>query len=242
MANGTGGQRRTSVYRYYDEFSILIYVGVTRRGMARNVEHDRSRPWWAYVDRQEVDHLPSEEMARRHEVNLIQQFRPPFNTQHNPEAAAMRAAYEELRGRLGEAVRDPQVILQDLGRRLPLEVLNSDHASGLQVLRTSVAHAAVAVRLEHVGGVKVAAYGGVRIGHVEGIDVRGPFSLIRVRARRGACLAQTYANVRTTLGKNGQIAFSLRGLVASVAAPPTSVGRPGSTPPDVAAMRTVLAR
>lgn len=36
---------RTSLYRYFDDGGALIYVGITGRGIARNVEHDKTKCW-----------------------------------------------------------------------------------------------------------------------------------------------------------------------------------------------------
>jgi predicted GIY-YIG superfamily endonuclease len=86
----------TSIYLYFDKGGILLYVGITSRGISRNVEHNRSKDWWQYVARQEVVHLPTREQALSSERELILLHRPPFNTQHNPDHKVMRSAYLEL--------------------------------------------------------------------------------------------------------------------------------------------------
>lgn len=83
----------TSVYRYYDKFGLLLYVGITSRGAVRNAEHYSTKTWWRYVVRQEVDHYDTREAAGHVESELIRRFRPPFNTQLNPWYAEIRAAY-----------------------------------------------------------------------------------------------------------------------------------------------------
>jgi hypothetical protein len=85
----------SSVYRYYDHSGVLLYVGVTSRGMARNAEHDKSKPWWHYVATQQVDHYETRADALEAEERLIRSFRPPFNVQHNPFHAEVRRAYEQ---------------------------------------------------------------------------------------------------------------------------------------------------
>lgn len=92
----------TSVYRYYDQFGLLLYVGVTSRGAVRNAEHYSTKSWWPYVTRQEVQHLPSRPAALGRERALIHRYRPPFNTQHNPGSSELREAYLAMRSR-GEA-------------------------------------------------------------------------------------------------------------------------------------------
>ena len=117
----------TSVYRYYDKFDLLLYVGITSRGAIRNAEHYSTKSWWPYVVRQEVDHLPTRPAALARERELIAHFRPPFNTQHNHDSAALRAAYVAMRQRgdspvkaaLRAGVADPRVVGRN---RLQLDV------------------------------------------------------------------------------------------------------------------------
>ncbi|MGW4720897.1 hypothetical protein [Nocardia sp. NPDC004260] len=86
----------TSLYLYYDKFDVLLYVGITSRGIRRNHEHNADKEWWRYVSRQEVRHLPSRDEARRLERELIIRLRPPFNRQHNPGHEELAAAYRRF--------------------------------------------------------------------------------------------------------------------------------------------------
>lgn len=93
----------TSLYRYYDEYDVLLYAGITSRGARRNAEHFK-KEWWQYVVRQEVEHFPSREAALMAESRTIRAFRPPFNTQQNPSYKEDRAAYLLFReASVGEA-------------------------------------------------------------------------------------------------------------------------------------------
>lgn len=83
----------TTVYRFYDRAGTLLYVGITGAGRARGEQHSRNAEWWPFVARQEVEHVSNRVIAERREKELIHQFRPPFNTQHNPDVIALRAAY-----------------------------------------------------------------------------------------------------------------------------------------------------
>lgn len=89
-------ERPTSVYRYYDRNGLLIYVGITNQGIGRNRQHNADKDWWRFVLRQDVTHFRTRQAALDEERNLIQQHRPPFNTQHNPDVADRRAAYLAL--------------------------------------------------------------------------------------------------------------------------------------------------
>lgn len=85
----------TSVYRYYDKHGRLIYVGITSRGVKRNREHNESKDWWQYVARQEVSHCDNREAAATLEKELIQTYKPPFNTAHNAGWQEVRQDYED---------------------------------------------------------------------------------------------------------------------------------------------------
>lgn len=87
----------TSLYRYYDEHGVLLYVGITGRGVSRNSEHNKSKPWWPFVVSQTVEHFATRAEALGAERRAIGGNRPPYNVQHNPRHADMRAAYEDLR-------------------------------------------------------------------------------------------------------------------------------------------------
>lgn len=86
----------TSLYLYYDRFDVLLYVGITSRGMKRNFEHNADKEWWQYVARQEVKHLPSRAEAQRIERELIIGLRPPFNKQHNRDHEELAEAYRRF--------------------------------------------------------------------------------------------------------------------------------------------------
>lgn len=83
----------TSVYRYYDRFGVLIYVGITKQGAVRNYQHNATQEWWSHVATQEVEHYPDRALAADRERELIRQHRPPFNKTHNIDWQELRAAY-----------------------------------------------------------------------------------------------------------------------------------------------------
>lgn len=117
------GAEPTSVYRYYDQIGVLIYVGITRQGMGRNVQHNGKAEWWPFVARQEVDHLPSRAAALIREKELIRGHRPPFNKQHNPDHAEMRATYLAYAISYSAQMTNPQELFQRSGKSLPLDIL-----------------------------------------------------------------------------------------------------------------------
>lgn len=85
----------TSVYRYYDRFGQLLYVGITKRGTQRNNEHNE-KVWWPFVARQEVEHYGSRTQALARETDLIRHAAPPFNKQQNPHHKTLTAEYLKL--------------------------------------------------------------------------------------------------------------------------------------------------
>lgn len=114
----------TSVYRYYDRFGVLIYVGITSRALLRQREHNDTKEWWPFVARQEVEHYPTRDVAALHERSLIAEFLPPFNRHHNPHHQEMRSAYLDRVRELGDqpvtAKQNPGLFgMLDKGR-LPL--------------------------------------------------------------------------------------------------------------------------
>lgn len=133
----------TSLYKYYDSWGVLLYVGITSRGIARNVEHD-GKNWWQYVSRQEVEHFESRKDALNAEANLIKEYCPPFNIQHNNFSTESRDAYIAFRQKssLGEPVnlvptgkarwfegkvvrREKDVLILEFSGHLILEILQS---------------------------------------------------------------------------------------------------------------------
>ena len=89
---------QTSVYRYYDKQGLLLYVGITERGIKRNREHNATKEWWQHVAYQEVDHFTTRSDAEARERALITQHRPPFNIQHNPDWRDTKAVYLAFAG------------------------------------------------------------------------------------------------------------------------------------------------
>lgn len=83
----------TSVYCYYDDIGLLIYVGITSTGIVRNRQHNDDKEWWPFVVEQKVEHFPTRAEALGREKHLIQKHRPPFNQQHNRDYIQLRAAY-----------------------------------------------------------------------------------------------------------------------------------------------------
>lgn len=193
----------TSVYRYFDEFDLLLYVGMTSRGTVRNSEHNKDKAWWPYVARQQVSHHQSRQEAHEVEVALIRQFRPPFNVQHNPGHEKTAAAYFVTR----EAIRpvigaDPLVMATALGRRLPVGI------------DTDGPRAAVRFHLEHLPIVKRLTLNkpechirdwdsGKTVGLLMAIEQRGPCVVALGNLSRDWRDSRGIAQLKVLLAKSG---------------------------------------
>lgn len=129
----------TSVYLYYDRHDVLLYVGITGRGVTRQRQHNRDKPWWQFVTRQEVEHYPSRIGASSRERELIQQYQPPFNTQHNHHWMDTRAAYLGL-VEAADADMSAHEMYRILKHRLPLITLRVRDSQGRLVLSTLPRH------------------------------------------------------------------------------------------------------
>lgn len=185
----------TSVYRYYDTTDILIYVGITSRGMQRQSEHNQGKEWWQYVTRQEVEHFPSRQKALRRERDLILAHNPPFNKQQNVAYEAVNKAYLMFR-----ASRHSDVNLRDalrlMQQQLELDVHRQNEGDPI-VLRSRVADSALTgvMRLPEAGRVRVFGIG-KRGATVQRVDSAGPLALIRISSTTAHPIERAYAQVK----------------------------------------------
>ena len=128
----------TSVYRYYDTDDVLIYVGITGRGVARNIEHNKSKEWWPHVARQEIDHFATREEALAEERRLIGTHLPPFNRQHNPQHELARASYLSVIKAAEFAASTNRLERQQRRKHLPLYPLEVPFPGDKFTLRSSL--------------------------------------------------------------------------------------------------------
>jgi hypothetical protein len=140
----------TSVYLFFDRIGILVYVGVTSRGVVRQREHNADKAWWPYVSRQEVEHYPTRARALIRERELITLMCPPFNSAHNPDRAA-RSAYLAL-----VAMNDSPGI-EPAGKWIPMRV-GLQHENLLVVL-THMKYAGATAMISTDAGFVVRAAG-----------------------------------------------------------------------------------
>ena len=71
------------VYLMFSHIDALLYVGITKNGMRRMVEHERTKPWFDQVARIEIERYEELIYAARREKRLIEKFAPLYNVTHN---------------------------------------------------------------------------------------------------------------------------------------------------------------
>lgn len=195
MATPTRNPTPTSVYRYYDAFGVLIYVGITSTGMLRNRQHNSDKEWWKWVAEQKVDHFPSRAEAQGHEKALIQKFRPPFNKVHNHEHEPIKAAYIALRQTSSEDVsiitRGHIPIEQ---RRFRVGVAEAHWDTGHALVRVSPDQTPAAPLIRPWNQSQVFEHTdlrGKKIGNVSDVMAIGPIAILKLKIRPGV----TFQNV-----------------------------------------------
>lgn len=95
----------TYVYRAYDIFGELLYVGVADRWPRRWTQHQRDKFWFPDVARLEVDPLPTRRAALDTEARLIREYRPKYNIVHNTAPMPVSMTPEDARRKLVERLQ-----------------------------------------------------------------------------------------------------------------------------------------
>ena len=72
-------EKRTALYRFYDDQGELLYVGITNDPWRRWRQHVLAKPWYPQVKHQAVTWYGSEPQARKAETRAIRAERPKFN-------------------------------------------------------------------------------------------------------------------------------------------------------------------
>ncbi len=106
-------KRRCSLYRFYDENGLLLYVGISLNAVSRLSYHRRDAPWYDQIRRIEIQPFKSVKGARYAESMAIHREHPIYNI-------ARRQRYESfadipLQGFDREAVHTMEQISRTLG-------------------------------------------------------------------------------------------------------------------------------
>lgn len=83
---------RCTLYRYFDRYNHLLYVGITGSGSGRMHGHSSSSRWWGKVHHSTFKHYRTRELAAAAEIEAIKAERPRYNIMHR--AWGIRPLYE----------------------------------------------------------------------------------------------------------------------------------------------------
>ena len=82
----------TTLYRHFDENGVLLYVGISRKLLARIYNHEIRSPWFHLVHNIRTTHFPSAELAESAEAVAIATEFPLHNVSEGRTVAARKAA------------------------------------------------------------------------------------------------------------------------------------------------------
>lgn len=197
----------TSVYLYYDEHQILLYVGITSRGSRRQAEHNGDKEWWQYVDQQAVEHYETRREAAARERTLIDLHRPPFNVQGNPDHVATRAAYIAFRQAFA-GFTDALDLVRHHDKRVPLYVI--EESEGTAILATPPQFAPVAAQMARLKGSSTVLAAGIACGRIERIQVHGPTAFVTIVFQKRYRLGEKIeGRLKIEMGKRGEHTYRL---------------------------------
>lgn len=118
---------KATVYRYFDKYGILLYVGFTVSGPKRKLAHAGQAQWWSSVATATFAHYRSVTAALAAERHAIETENPIWNKMHrDPGFPTLGDAVDGLNA-LYERQRPPYTIDQlahAIGRRA--DILEAD--------------------------------------------------------------------------------------------------------------------
>lgn len=86
----------TDLYRFYDAYDRLLYVGISLHAAQRASEHRGDKSWWPDVERMHVTHLDVDR-AEAHQIErqAILDDKPIHNITHNTPARTVTIAFDD---------------------------------------------------------------------------------------------------------------------------------------------------
>lgn len=94
----SGDQQPCALYRHFDEFGVLLYVGISHHPERRTGDHISTSAWVQYADRGSVEWLSNLSRALVAERRAIQSEKPIYNRQGSDGRTDKRIAqYLRLR-------------------------------------------------------------------------------------------------------------------------------------------------
>lgn len=86
----------TLLYRYYDDFDVLLYVGVTANLVERQTSHETDSTWMDFATRSTIERFTKREDAESAEQAAIEEHQPLFNIEHNEHPDRIRRIVDYL--------------------------------------------------------------------------------------------------------------------------------------------------
>lgn len=113
----------TTLYRFFDENDLLLYVGISGNPGRRFAQHAGDKPWWNQVALSTMEHYDDRESALRAERQAIRNECPQYNVAHNDHDGGgwvgkfMRDVWNLFGAQVADtAVATGQVAFEDRGR------------------------------------------------------------------------------------------------------------------------------
>lgn len=94
--NSPDADKPTAVYRLYDPYDKLLYVGITENPARRLDEHRSNKSWWQYVATREIVWCDSRRLAEAEECRAIAFEMPKYNISDATSNAQTRGRSPEF--------------------------------------------------------------------------------------------------------------------------------------------------
>lgn len=117
-------QRRCALYRHFDAYDVLLYVGISESPEDRTNGHARRSEWVDFAERAEMQWFDSRVLAAKAEQESIRDESPVFNRQYATGDVERRIA-DYLREReveiLADTLRTYEAIVREFLAGVPTE-------------------------------------------------------------------------------------------------------------------------
>ncbi len=101
----------TSVYRFFDDRDVLLYVGMTNSLSHRLAQHEAKKSWWRAVSSVTIEHYNTREQAAIAEREAIRAELPYWNIEYQPDVPLL-VRVGKLRSVLGEIIDEVMALAQ----------------------------------------------------------------------------------------------------------------------------------